>query len=228
MESSEQAESLSLKSDASPRETRLGEKDEHGVSSSRSLSVSSETARPPLPPRPTNIETQNEETVLTSDPPRIAPLASKQNLQSRATTALSLPDISSQINPDDSRETHSSTPEKAGTLHNAISRVSLSQTASRRGSEAGDTASIRSYVPGSAAAGDLESIFGDFPGLGHERAAWNSAAVDNFDSFDLSEFEDEDTDFDFSDEFESIGELDAEGHNEGMQATHVLNFDHSI
>lgn len=228
MESSEQAESLSSRPDTSPGETRLGEKDEHGASSSRSRSVSSETGRPPLPPRPTNIEAQDEETASTSDSPRLARLASKQNLQSKATTALSLPDISSQINPDDSRETHSSRPEKAGTLQNAISRASFSQMASRRGSEAGDTASIRSYVPGSAAAGDLESIFGDFPGVGHERAGWNSAAVDNFDSFDLSEFQDEDTDFDFSDEFESIGELDADGLNEGMPARHMFNFDLSI
>lgn len=217
MESSEQAQNLSEGTDAPSQETPVqGEKDDVGASRSRSRSASSETARPPLPPRHKHTGTQDEGSTSPSGSPRLARLSSKQNLQSKATTALSLADISTQIFPDGARETHSSTPEKASTLQDILPKASFSRLASRRGSDAGDTASIRSYIPNAANA-ELESIFGDFPGMDHDRAV-----TDNFDSFDLSEFQDEDTDFDFSDEFEPIGELDSEGHNEGMSAIHLV------
>lgn len=230
METSDQAESETSRPDASSREAQPGgEQDDATASRSRSQSVSSESSRPPLPPRPTNIEAQDEETTSASGSPHLAKLASKQNLQSKATTALSLPEISSnQAFPDDSKEANSSALEKAGTLSSFMNKAGLSQMASRRGSDAGDTASIRSYIPSSAAAGDLESIFGDFPGVDHEKSGWNSGAVENFDSFDLSEFQGEDTDFDFSDEFEPVGELDPEGHNEGMLSIAMLDFVHSL
>jgi hypothetical protein len=224
MEASEQAENSSEGTHAPSEEIqRRAEKDGAEASKSRSRSVSSETARPPLPPRQKNTGAQDEVVPSSAGSPRLARLSSKQNLQSKATTALSVAEISTQIFPDGSREIHSSTPEKASAFQDAIPKASFSRMASRRGSDAGDTASIRSFRPNTATgAGDLESIFGDFPGMSQDRAGWNSAFIDNFDSFDLAEFQDEDTDFDFSDEFESIGELDPDGHNEGMLAIWML------
>lgn len=212
MESSGKEDNPGVGAGAFSQETQAEVENEEKPSTPKSRSESLETARPPLPPRPKTVGAQDEEATSPTGSPRLARLGSKQNLQSSATTALSLADISTQIFPDGSRETHSSTPDKASNLQDVMPKASISRMTSRRGSESGETASIRSYIPNAVAAGDLESIFGDFPG----RAGWNSAVTDNFDSFDLAEFQDEDTDFDFSDEFEPIGQLDTDGYNEGM------------
>ena len=224
MESAEREDHLPNKDpgEASAQEPQL--KDE-GVtigesSGSRSRSVSPETAPPPLPPRLKSNNTHDEAVSLSPGSPRLVRLASKQNLQPKATTSLSLADISTHILPNGSRETHSSTLEKTTALQDVMSKPSFSRMASRRGSEA---ASIRSYVPNASNAGEVESIFGDFPGMDNERTGWNSAIADNFDSFDLAEFQDEDTDIDFSNEFEPIGELDSDGENEGVSAFNLLS-----
>jgi len=167
-------------------------------------STGSEEERPPLPPRPETIDLLNEDNG--SWPPNARP-----HLQSQATTALSLKDIP--------RQTHSDTVESfipgfgRSLLGRGLkARNSLSQLNSARGSEAGDTASIRSFVANSEE-GPEESVFGDFTAepVHHLNARGT-------DVLGLSEFPQDDGGDSFVGEFDDIGDLDEGGDNEGLSS----------
>lgn len=171
-------------------------------SSSRSRSQSSEGPRPPSP-RPPTIRLLDDDEAGSSRNMR-------QALQSKATTAVSLTDISNPTHFDGSNESYTTAAGRSLPVpgRGLRAKASLSQLVGARGSET-DTASIRSYVP-YAWAGDVESIFDDFiptePGSDqHEKIGLLS----------LPEFQADDVDDDFASEFEPIGELEADGQNEG-------------
>jgi hypothetical protein len=176
-------------------------------SAMRSRSASSEEIRPPLPPRPGTISLLDENSNPLS--PQTPRPSTRAGLQSQATTALSLKDISSQNNPEVSKETLF-----PGFPRNLLgkglkAKASLSQLTSARGSETGDSASVRSYMP-SAEGGEEESIFGDLMTEGA-----NQEQSGKIETLGLPEFPEDDGKDDFVKEFEPVGELAEDGHNEG-------------
>lgn len=161
---------------------------------SRDRSPSPEGPRPPLPPRPNTLSLLNDETA-----------SRNANLQAEATTAVSRTEIGTQ------------TPEAGGSAYSTLAvrglsrglkaRASLGHLASPRGSEASDSASIRSSIPNSDA-GDVEALFKDFVAtapVGHPDAA----SLLHFPEFPADYVDDDD----FMDEFEPIGELDQDASN---------------
>ncbi|KAL1982330.1 hypothetical protein VTN96DRAFT_1424 [Rasamsonia emersonii] len=170
---------------------------------------SSEGIRPPAPPRPGTINLLDETNNPLSNSPQSPRPSTRPNLQSQATTALSLKDISSQTNPDVPREVLFSSIGRNLLGRGLKAKPSLSQLTSARGSEAGDTASIRSYVP-NAEGGEEESIFGDFiTDATHEQQG-------KVEVLSLPEFPEDDGEDDFVKEFEPIGDLAEDGRNEEL------------
>lgn len=159
-------------------------------SRSRDPSVSSEEQRPPLPPRPNTLNLLDERQ------------AAQSNLQAKATTAVSLTDIESQQIPD--------TIPNRGLPDTLRARTSLSQIGSSKASETGDSMSIRSSIPNTDI-GEVENVFNDFittePGTVHQ----DSTGLLLFPEFRADDVED-----DFVSEFESVGEVDEHGENEGL------------
>ncbi|KAJ5380722.1 Vacuolar fusion protein mon1 [Penicillium cataractarum] len=164
---------------------------------SRNRSPSPEGPRPPLPPRPNTLSLLNDETA-----------SRNANLQAEATTAVSRAEIGTL------------TPEAGGSAYSTLAvrglsrglkaRASLSHLASPKGSEAGDSASIRSSIQNSDA-GDVEALFKDFvataPGV-HPDAA----TLLHFPEFPADDVDDDD----FMAEFEPVGELNEDAGNEDL------------
>lgn len=157
---------------------------------SQDPSVSSEEQRPPLPPRPNTLNLLDERQTAQS------------NLQAKATTAVSLTEIESQQIPD--------TIPNRGLPETLRARTSLSQIGSSKASETGDSMSIRSSIPYTDV-GEVENVFNDFiatePGAVHQ----DSTGLLLFPEFRADDVED-----DFVSEFESVGEVDEHGENEGL------------
>lgn len=129
-------------------------------------------------------------------------------MQSKATTGVSLTDISNQTHIDGSNEGYTVASRSLPVSGRLKAKASLSQLVGARGSET-DSASIRSYVPNTGAS-EVESIFDDFiptePGSGQP---------EKIGLLSLPEFQADDVYDDFASEFEPIGELAADGQNEG-------------
>lgn len=160
-----------------------------------------EEVRPPLPPRPETIDLLNEGNAFRTS-------TTRSNLQSHATTALSLTDITGQTNADGRYGF------VAGFGRTLLGRglrakASLSQLNSARGSEAGDTASVISYAPNSEADQD-ESLFGEFANETNMQDESGDIEILGHD-----EYPQDGTKHEFVEEFEPIGELDEDGQNEG-------------
>jgi hypothetical protein len=94
-------------------------------------------------------------------------------------------------------------------------RTSLSQLNSTRGSEAGDTASIRSVIANSEEGQD-ESIFGDFAAEAAHHLHTEKVGV-----LGLPEFPQDDGANEFVREFDDIGDLDEISDNEGMHQEYI-------
>lgn len=160
-------------------------------------SESSEGERPPLPPRPNTLSLLNDET------------GARTALQAGATTAISRTDIETQ------------SPEAAGGAYvtpavHSLARIpkakaSLSQLASPRGSETGDSASIRSSIP-NGDAGDVETLFMDFAATGPGLQGQDTSGLLEFPEFAADDIDDDG----ILSEFEAVGELNESGDNEGM------------
>ncbi len=187
---------------------------------SQALSQSSETEqdyRPPLPPRPTNVNLLREGSYSPGSSLQRSGKISRPHLQSTATTALSRTDIHIQSYQDGSRETfvasaQTTPPSKATAAFGSIRRIKgLSD------SEGGDSASVRSYAPTLETGGDAESLLGEVLGATQDSPAWRlhttqSEAPDLFDSIS---YEDDEATADFYREFDEIGAIAADGENEG-------------
>ncbi|KAJ9296573.1 hypothetical protein DTO271G3_5271 [Paecilomyces variotii] len=148
-----------------------------------------------------------DNTATSASSPSLRPLT-RPSLQSTATTAVSLADITPQGYSDNNKETYSALLGRNLASRGLKAKASLNQLASARASEAGDNASIRSFLPN---AGEEESIFGDF---GPTEAEGESPGHEGL--LSLPEFQADDVDDDFAGEFESIGELEEGGQNEEL------------
>lgn len=163
----------------------------------------SEEVRPPLPPRPETIDLLNEGNAFRTS-------STRPNLQSHATTALSLTDITGQTNAD-GRDGFVAGFGRTLLGRGLRAKASLSQLNSARGSEAGDTASVISYAPNSEEGQD-ESLFGEFA---NEANAQDDSG--NIEILGHDEYPQDGTEHGFVEEFEPIGDLDEDGQNEGKQ-----------
>jgi hypothetical protein len=184
-----------------------------GENTSVSSQPSREGTPPPLPPRPRNVQH-----LLSSDRPptnaglRIQNASTRPSLQAKASTAVSLTNI--QTLKDGSQEvpTSTSTRRLAPTLRFGRSRS---------GSEAEDSASIRTFAPTIVDAGEMESIIGEI--TPKQDPGWKELGQ----YFDIAGKQDalfpEDPDFarDFEHEFDELDEIGSDSLNEG-QAMDVL------
>lgn len=163
---------------------------------------SSEEQRPPLPPRPNTLSLLDDEAV-----PRAT-------LQAEATTAVSRAEVDTE--PADAGSSAYSTLVARGLSRGLKARASLSQVASPKGSDAGDSASIRSSVQNGDAA-DAEALFPAFVTAAAEHHP-DAASLLHF-----PEFAAEDVDDDvFLGEFEPVGELDENAGNEGEYSFEIM------
>ncbi|GFF83946.1 vacuolar fusion protein mon1 [Aspergillus udagawae] len=164
--------------------------------------TSFEERPPPLPPRPSTLSLLDEGFISS----RSVRQASSASLQAKATTAVSIPDISLlQLN-DSGKENHP-TRGPFGTLR---AKASLTQLTASRSSDAGDSASIRSTALNTEL-GEAENVFSDF--LAQESG---DVQQDSSGLLQFPEFRADDVDDDFTSEFEPIGELDDQGRNEEL------------
>lgn len=169
--------------------------------------VEPEELRPPLPPRPEILDLLNEGNTLLTTPKRL-------NLQSHATTAVSLTDINGQTNAE-GRNGFVAGLGRVMLGSGLRAKASLSQLNSARGSDSADAVSVSSYVPKSVDSPD-DSLFGEF--AADENATGN--AVDNpkrSDVLNLDEYPQDGSEEGFADEFEPIGELQEDSSSEGKR-----------
>ena len=180
---------------------------------------SREEKRPPLPPRPTNLsllhssknpETPRQKQVFTSRP----------QLLSTATTAVSRTDINTHSYQDGSRETFAASAEATPQQKSSPAFGSIRRIKGFGGSEAGDTASIKSYSPTLSRAGDNESLLGNVFGSSQDVPAWK-LFTDQEPSEMHSQGESEISE-DFHREFDSIDAVAADGDNEGTLCRGVM------
>ena len=178
----------------------------------------SDEKRPPLPPRPTNLNLLQEgahSPQITSQRPRTA---SRPQLQSKATTALSRTDINTHSYQDGSRETFAATVETPpqGKSPRNFGSIKKDRYKGLSGSEGGDTASVRSYAPTLETGGDAESLLGEVFGGSQEVPAWKlfSSHAEGPNTFDVTSCEDDEETADFYREFDEISAVDPEGQEE--------------
>ncbi|CAG7934991.1 unnamed protein product [Penicillium nalgiovense] len=160
-------------------------------------SDSSEGERPPLPPRPNTLSLLSDET------------RSRAALQAEATTAISRTDIETQS--PEAADSAYSTLAVRGLGQGPKATASLSQLASPRGSEAGDSVSIRSSVP-NGDSGDVEALFMDFAATAPGSQRQGATGLLDFPEFAADDIDDDG----ILSEFEAVGELNEEGDNEEL------------
>ncbi|KZF24365.1 vacuolar fusion protein mon1 [Xylona heveae TC161] len=182
----------------------------HSKDSSEIDRESSAETPPPLPPRPVNLESTDAQNTL-----HLSGKQARPKLQSHPTTAVSLTDISTQVNNEGIRETYPST---TGGLTSPLSVASQfnNRFGSPKSSETEDTASIKSYVPTLETGGDVESLLGEVLGNGQQDPAWRFMTAQGENQNAADELLPEDAAFekDFQKEFKELEAINAEGTNE--------------
>ena len=174
-------------------------------------SATYEEERPPLPPRPTNLDLlgRNIQASTQQNPKR----STRPQLQAYATTAVSRTDIETLSFPDGSRETYANSI-KSGKSFRFDSPVGHLRSRNNT-SDGDDSASLKSSAP--TTGGEVESLLGDIIGAGQQSPAWRllSGHMEKSNPFDLLPYDDEEPKADFSREFDELDELDSSGDNEG-------------
>lgn len=198
---------------------------EHGIAVSDFQNTAHEEEwRPPLPPRPSNLQLLAEQTFTPPGSLQRPKKSTRPSLISKATTAISRTDIHSQSYQDGSRETYATSTDTTPSKGSPRNYGSLRRFKAHNGSEGDDSGSVRSYVPTLEATGDVESLLGEVLSAGQESPAWKLQSgqqeLDN--PYDSIGFEDDGITAEFRHEFDDIGELDLTGNNEGMRQ-HTTN-----
>ncbi|GAB7363299.1 hypothetical protein MBLNU230_g3580t1 [Neophaeotheca triangularis] len=122
--------------------------------SNKIATSSAQEPLPPLPPRQTNLDLLDDRAQNSGGSLKLPKRASRPQLLSKATTALSLADVHTQSRGDNSR-TISSPVSKAASRKQSYSHFA------RFGSEGEDSASIKSYAPTLEVGLETESLLGD-------------------------------------------------------------------
>lgn len=174
--------------------------------------ISDEGPPPPLPPRPGNLDLLHPGGSL-QRPAR----QSRPNLQSTATTALSLTDIHTQSYEDGSRETFAASAESNSSGKSIGGFGSIRRSKGRNCSEGDDSTSVRTYAPTLGADGDVESLLGEILAPYQQSPAWKllRSQTERPDQFDPLSCENSASTTNFDLEFDEVGELDPAGINEG-------------
>ncbi|WEW58022.1 Vacuolar fusion protein mon1 [Emydomyces testavorans] len=161
--------------------------------------------RPSLPPRP-NTRTAAARAGGAPDPVLAARHASKQHLQSRPTTALSLADINTQTFQDGSRDVYASLKGKSSYEEFGKAKPSGIRPGSGKGSETADSTSGISSVPGGETPVEVGSIFGDFAVTAQLLSAWDpkKRQANIFDHYHNPELQEDDLGLDFESEFDHV------------------------
>lgn len=179
---------------------------EHG----EDVMENSQEIRPPLPPRPSNLDLLEERGSGGSIrlPKR---MASRPNLQARPTTAVSLTDVHTSNNFEDRRSRNLSPPSRP--VSRKQSTATINRFRSRVGSDAAETSSLRSYANTVGTAGEMESLLGDpFP----TSPAWKalSAQLEKENPMDHVFDEDDIFSLRMHHEFDELEEFRSNGTNE--------------
>lgn len=196
---------------------------EHGKSQTSGIAVSDfqnttrdEELRPPLPPRPSNIQ---------FTPPgslQRPKKATRPTLISQATTAISRTDIHSQSYQDGSRETYATSTDTTPSKGSPRNFGRIRRFKAHTGSEGDDSGSARSYLPTLEATEDVESLLGEVLSAGQESPAWKLQTGQELDNpYDSIDFEDDGVTAEFCHEFDDVGELDPTGSNEGIRQHYI-------
>ncbi|KEQ69463.1 DUF254-domain-containing protein [Aureobasidium namibiae CBS 147.97] len=172
----------------------------------------SQEIRPPLPPRPTNLDLLDERGSGGSLrlPKR---MASRPNLQARPTTAVSLTDVHTSNNLADHDSSPLALPSRP--VSRKQSSATINRFRSRVGSDAAETSSIRSFTNtvGTTTGAEMESLLGDpFP----TSPAWKSLSAQLEKENPMDHVFDEDDIFSLRmhHEFDELEEFRANGTNE--------------
>ena len=177
---------------------------------------SDEGERPPLPPRPKTIELLGSTQTSPANTLRVPKKPSRPHLQSTATTAVSLTDIHTQSYSDGSRETYAqSNVSSPSRKSSRFASPAGYPRKSHNGSEADDSASVRSFAPGTSLSSDVEGLLGEAMSTEQSGAMWNLGRekTDGFDQ-DIVPYDNEEPTADFSREFDEIGELHEDSDNQ--------------
>lgn len=188
------------------------------------LSELDDGSRPQLPSRKVTLELMGNMQKSPTQSLRVPRKASRPQLQSMATTALSLADAETHLRSDGSPRT------PARSLHSMSSRRSLHpDTPSRRDrgyttSEADETMSIRSFVPTAGGSADAESILGDLLLTDQRSPGWRflTEQGDKQRDVDVVPFDVGEPTADFNREFDEIPDVAPDSSNEGLPLTRTL------
>ena len=199
----------------------ISEAESSSISQARSQNPEIEQEyRPPLPPRPTNVNLLREGSYSPGSSLQRSRKASRPHLQSTATTALSRTDIHTQSYQDGSRETFAASAQTTPSSKAVAAFGSIRRIKGLSDSEGGDSGSVRSYAPTLETGGDVESLLGEVLGASQESPAWRLHNTQNEapDPFDSVTYEDDEATVDFYREFDEISAIAADGENEGKFA----------
>ena len=127
-------------------------------------------------------------------------------LQSTPTTAISRTDIHTQSYQNGTREFFAVSPQTPPSTKTPRNYGSLRRLKGLGGSEAGDTASIRSYAPTSDGGGDTESLIGDVFGAGGSNQMWKlfGSHVGSLETGETALLQEDQSLTDFQHEFEDV------------------------
>lgn len=182
----------------------------------------SQSYRPPLPPRPSNLS------LLQGDiPSHVRPQQSRApstaHLQSLATTAVSRTDVQTKAYQDGSRGTIAASGDTTPSERLSSTYGSTRGLKNVNGSEGGDAASIRSTAPTLGRSGENESLLGDIFGTGQDVPTWKLQTGDNeiLGPSETIRYENHIIDAEFYREFDPIGSSTAEGADEGTSTFNV-------
>ena len=205
-----------------PKESNLMDDLSPSLATTKSKEDKEEVASFSNEPGRLSVASRSDAPELTQRSPRVASNTlkvpkkpSRPQLQSTATTALSLTDIHTLSHSDGKKETY------AHSARSTPSHKSFGIDRSRDGSEFDDSASVRSFVPGASANLDAESILGDVLIADQQSPAWKlfNEQVETRDHLDELPFDNSEPRADFNREFDEVEEINHDGTNEGKTVT---------
>jgi hypothetical protein len=212
---SDEASQKTLKSvaatgEAVPNETSTTSPNAVNKQHKEDMMETSQEIRPPLPPRPTNLDLLDER--ASSGSMRLPKrMASRPNLQARPTTAVSLAEVHTSNNLPDHDSSTLALPSRP--VSRKRSSATIDRFRSRVGSDAAETSSVRSFTNTVGTAAEMESLLGDpFP----TSPAWKSLSAQLEKENPMDHVFDEDDIFSLRmhHEFDELEEFRANGTNE--------------
>ena len=208
-----------VESKASPQPGNISTATTEQSSKEQLVDVNSHELPSHLPPRIHGSKDSHQTTHLPSSNLRL-PTSPRPQLQSAATTAVSLTDIHTHSFQDGSRETFAAQAKPTPPSQFPKNVGSIRRLKGTGDSET-DTASIRSCAPTLGPGGDVESLLGNVFGVPQESPAWTSFGnqLESLDPFDSSFYKTNDDLSSFDTEFDDLADSSVVEGGEGMSST---------